>query len=211
MLTDPKLDFLSCMHEEVSVAMCHGYAKIEGKPMAAMMHDTVGLQHGSMAIYNAYADRVPIFLITPSAPDAAHPQDHGAIRPFGAGRRGHRARFRQMGRQAGLAAALGGIRDAGLEIRHDRRPMARCCWLTSTDLQENPIDEEPRPVFRSPPKIAPPQAEDAALREAAKMLVEARGAGTALRPPGAHPGGHAALWSNWPNCCRRRWSTRRDG
>src|SRR5215469_13955587 len=57
MVTEPRLDFLSCMHEEVSVAMCHGYAKIAGKPMAAMMHDTVGLQHGSMAIYNAYADR----------------------------------------------------------------------------------------------------------------------------------------------------------
>ena len=119
MLTEPNLDFLSCMHEEVSVAMCHGYAKIEGKPMAAMMHDTVGLQHGSMAIYNAYADRAPIFLITPSAPDRAHPQDHGAVRPFGAGRRRDRARLRQMGRQARLAAALGGIRDARLEIRDD--------------------------------------------------------------------------------------------
>ncbi len=70
MLTEPNLDFLSCMHEEVSVAMCHGYAKISGKPMLAMMHDTVGLQHASMAIYNAYADRAPVFLITPSAPDA---------------------------------------------------------------------------------------------------------------------------------------------
>ena len=69
MLSEPRIDYLSCMHEEVSVAMCHGYAKIAGKPMAAMMHDTVGLQHGSMAIYNAYADRVPIFLITASAPD----------------------------------------------------------------------------------------------------------------------------------------------
>ena len=38
--------------------------------MLAMMHDTVGLQHGSMAIYNAYADRVPIFLITAVGTDA---------------------------------------------------------------------------------------------------------------------------------------------
>ena len=60
MLTQPNLRFITTMHEEASVAMSHGYSKIEGKPMACMMHTTVGLQHGSMAIYNAYADRVPI-------------------------------------------------------------------------------------------------------------------------------------------------------
>ncbi len=48
-------ELLTCCHEESSVAMAHGYAKIEGKPMAAMVHSTVGLQHASMAIYNAYA------------------------------------------------------------------------------------------------------------------------------------------------------------
>ena len=50
-------------HEESSVAMAHGYAKIEGKPMMIMAHGTVGLQHASMAIYNAYADRVPVYII----------------------------------------------------------------------------------------------------------------------------------------------------
>ena len=43
--------------------MAHGYAKIEGKPMMIMAHGTVGLQHASMAIYNAYCDRVPIIII----------------------------------------------------------------------------------------------------------------------------------------------------
>ena len=43
--------------------MAHGYAKIEGKPMMVMAHGTVGLQHASMAIYNAYADRVPVYII----------------------------------------------------------------------------------------------------------------------------------------------------
>jgi thiamine pyrophosphate-dependent acetolactate synthase large subunit-like protein len=56
-------EFLTCCHEESAVAMCHGYSKIEGKPMMALLHGTVGLQHGSMAIYNAYADRVPIFMV----------------------------------------------------------------------------------------------------------------------------------------------------
>src|ERR1700692_4881212 len=56
-------EFLTCLHEESSVAMAHGYAKIEGKPMMIMAHGTVGLQHASMAIYNCYADRVPLFII----------------------------------------------------------------------------------------------------------------------------------------------------
>src|SRR5262245_42784216 len=53
-------ELLTCCHEESSVAMAHGYAKIEGRPMLVMAHGTVGLQHASMAIYNAYADRVPV-------------------------------------------------------------------------------------------------------------------------------------------------------
>ncbi len=56
-------EFLTCLHEESSVAMAHGYAKIEGKPMMIMAHGTVGLQHASMAIYNAYADRVPVYIV----------------------------------------------------------------------------------------------------------------------------------------------------
>src|SRR5690242_10187796 len=56
-------ELLTCCHEESSVAMAHGYAKIEGKPMMVMAHGTVGLQHASMAVYNAYADRVPVFIV----------------------------------------------------------------------------------------------------------------------------------------------------
>ncbi len=56
-------ELLTCCHEESSVAMAHGYAKIEGKPMMVMAHGTVGLQHASMAVYNAYADRVPVYVV----------------------------------------------------------------------------------------------------------------------------------------------------
>src|SRR5260370_10884764 len=56
-------EFITCTHEESSVAMSHGYAKIEGKPLCIFAHGTVGLQHASMAIYNAYCDRVPVYMI----------------------------------------------------------------------------------------------------------------------------------------------------
>ena len=56
-------EFLTCCHEESSVAMGHGYFKVEGKPMLVFAHGTVGLQHASMAIYNAFCDRVPVFIV----------------------------------------------------------------------------------------------------------------------------------------------------
>ncbi len=54
-----KPEFITCIHEEASVAMAHGYAKIAGKPMATMVHGVVGLQHSSMAIYNCFCDQAP--------------------------------------------------------------------------------------------------------------------------------------------------------
>ena len=56
-------EFITCCHEESSVAMAHGYSKVEGKPLAVLAHGTVGLQHAAMAIYNAYCDRVPVYII----------------------------------------------------------------------------------------------------------------------------------------------------
>src|SRR6266567_2853955 len=52
-----KPEILSCPHEEIAVAMGHGYAKMEGKPLAMICHGVVGLQHATMAMYNAWCDR----------------------------------------------------------------------------------------------------------------------------------------------------------
>ena len=56
-------ELLTCLHEEIAVGMAHGYGKVAGKPMGALLHGVVGLQHGSMAIYNAWADRVPALVM----------------------------------------------------------------------------------------------------------------------------------------------------
>src|SRR5680860_91023 len=69
---DSGIEIIQCCHEEISVALAHGYAKAAGKPMAAILHDVVGLQHASMAIFNAWCDRVPILLLGGTGPmDAA--------------------------------------------------------------------------------------------------------------------------------------------
>ena len=64
-------EYLSCMHEESGVGMAHGYFKVTGKPLMTMVHGTVGLQHATMGIYNAYCDRVPVIIIGGNDLDAA--------------------------------------------------------------------------------------------------------------------------------------------
>ncbi|HEX6511897.1 MAG TPA: thiamine pyrophosphate-binding protein [Chloroflexota bacterium] len=57
-----------CQHEEIAVFMAHGYAKATGKPMVAIVHDTVGMLHCAMAVYYAYLDRVPLLLLGATGP-----------------------------------------------------------------------------------------------------------------------------------------------
>ncbi|MHB8619947.1 MAG: thiamine pyrophosphate-binding protein, partial [Chloroflexota bacterium] len=57
-----------CNHEEVAVAMAHGYFKVSGKIMAASLHSNVGLMHGSMAIFDAWADRAPVLIFGGTGP-----------------------------------------------------------------------------------------------------------------------------------------------
>ena len=57
-----------CQHEETAVQIAHGYAKASGRPMVAILHNLVGLLHANMAIYYAYIDRAPIFIIGATGP-----------------------------------------------------------------------------------------------------------------------------------------------
>ncbi len=64
-------EYISCMHEESAIGMAHGYFKITGKPLLSLCHGTVGLQHATMAIYNAWCDRVPLIVMGGNDLDAA--------------------------------------------------------------------------------------------------------------------------------------------
>lgn len=70
----PKM--LVCQHEETAVQIAHGYARATGRPMATILHDLVGLLHGQMAIYYAFTDRAPIFIM-----GATGPMDESKRRP----------------------------------------------------------------------------------------------------------------------------------
>jgi thiamine pyrophosphate-dependent acetolactate synthase large subunit-like protein len=56
-------EFITCLHEETAVDMATGYAKATGRPIVALLHGTLGLQHASMAIYQAYYGGIPMIIM----------------------------------------------------------------------------------------------------------------------------------------------------
>lgn len=179
-------EFITCMHEESSVAMAHGYAKVEGKPLLAMVHGTVGLQHAAMAIYNAWADRVPVIIIAGNSLDATE--------------------------RGGDIAWLHSVQDAGAMVRDFTKwddnpvslphfaeslvraykiaatpPTAPVIVVADTELQDKAI---PAGLNLRVPKLtlsSPPAGDMGGVAEVAKMLVAAENpviiAGRAARTP----------------------------
>jgi len=71
-LGNTRPQMLLCLHEEHAVAIAHGYAKVTGRPLAAIVHSNVGLMHASMAMFNAWCDRMPVIVLGATGPvDAA--------------------------------------------------------------------------------------------------------------------------------------------
>lgn len=67
-LGNAKPEMILCLHEEHAVAVAQGYAKVTGKPMAVALHSNVGLMHATMAIFNAFCDRMPMLILGATGP-----------------------------------------------------------------------------------------------------------------------------------------------
>jgi thiamine pyrophosphate-dependent acetolactate synthase large subunit-like protein len=71
-LGNERPQMLLCVHEEVAVSIAHGYARASDRMMGAVVHSNVGLMHATMAVFNAWCDRVPLLLLGATGPwDAA--------------------------------------------------------------------------------------------------------------------------------------------
>lgn len=55
-------------HEGLSVSIAHGYAKATGEPAVCLLHNVVGTLHGTMGVFNAYCDRVPVVALAGTGP-----------------------------------------------------------------------------------------------------------------------------------------------
>src|SRR5262249_16996718 len=159
-----------CQHEETAVQIAHGYAKASGKPMVAILHNLVGLLHANMAIYYAYADRAPVFII-----GATGPMDETKRRPridwiHSALVQGEAVRaYTKWDYQP---TVIGGVPESfaraySVMMTEPRGPIYMCydAWL-----QEQPLEQDvplpPASAAKLPTRLAPaPQA----LNKAARM------------------------------------------
>jgi thiamine pyrophosphate-dependent acetolactate synthase large subunit-like protein len=171
---DPRL--LLTLHEAQAVAIAHGYAKVTGQPMGVVLHANVGLMNAVMAIYDAWADRVPMLIIgATGAVDAARrrpwiewihtSRDQAAlVRPF----------VKWDDQPASVTAAAESLLRGWLMTRSE--PQAPVYICLDVDLQERALPSPPPPlpdVTRFAPSGAP-QPSDADISVANRILESAR-------------------------------------
>ncbi|HET7911429.1 MAG TPA: thiamine pyrophosphate-binding protein, partial [Pseudolabrys sp.] len=167
-----KPEFLTCTHEETSVAMAHGYFKIAGKPLLVLCHGTVGLQHAAMAIYNAWCDRVPVIAMGGTDLDASR-------RPPGV------PTFHSAQDICALVRDFTKWDDQPVSLQHFAQSFVRAYKLAMTpphepvalalnaELQEMTAHDRARLSIPRYVPTAPPQGDLNAVREAARLLANA--------------------------------------
>ena len=169
-----KPEFLTCMHEESAVAMGHGYFKACGKPLLTLCHGTVGLQHASMAIYNAWCDRVPVIVVGGNDLDAAY-------RPPGV------PTFHAAQDINAMVRDYTKWDDTPVSLQHFSQSFVRAYKIAMTPpygpvaisldaaLQMAPVHlhEGKMPYIPKYIPTSPPQGDSGAVKEAANLLVNA--------------------------------------
>jgi thiamine pyrophosphate-dependent acetolactate synthase large subunit-like protein len=176
-------------HEEIAVALAHGYAKAKGRPMAAVVHDIVGLQHASMAIFNAFCDRVPLLVL-----GATGPMDTTRRRPWidwihTALVQGTQVRdYVKLDDQPASVAAIpeAFLRAWRLARTEPQGPVYLCL---DAGLQEQALEGPiPMPDVGRFQPATPPHADPRAIEDAARRLAEARYPVIVVESLGRRPG-----------------------
>jgi acetolactate synthase I/II/III large subunit len=165
-------EFITCCHEESAVALAHGYAKIAGKPLCVFLHSMVGLQHGSMAIYNAYCDRVPVYMIVGNTLDAAMRRpgvewNHSVPDAV--------AMVRDCTKWDDLPVSLPHFAESAVRAYKIAMttPTMPVVLVADSELQELPISKDSLLHIPKLATAAPPQGDSGAVAEAARLLVAA--------------------------------------
>jgi acetolactate synthase-1/2/3 large subunit len=167
-------EFLTCAHEESAVGMAHGYFKVAGKPLMTLCHGTVGLQHATMAIYNAWCDRVPVIIVGGNDLDAAH-------RPPGV------PTIHSAQDINALVRDFTKWDDTPVSLQHFAQSFVRAYKIAMTPpygpvaisldagLQQEPIRNNGEKLYipRYVP-TSPPQGDSGAVKEAARLLANAQ-------------------------------------
>ena len=165
-------EFITATNEDSAAGMAHGYAKIEGRPALTACHGTVGTQHATMAIYDAFCDRAPMFVILGNHLDAA--KRRGVVDWVHSGQ-DVAAIVREFVKWDDCPVSLGhfaesAVRAYRIAMTPPLMPVALVC---DVDLQEDPIPNAERLRIPKLGTLVPPSADPATINELAKMLVAA--------------------------------------
>ena len=153
--------------------MAHGYAKASGKPMGILAHGTVGLQHATMAVYNAWCDRVPVMMFAGNFLDADK-------------RRPGVEWYHCVQDPAAIHRDFTKWDDQPVSLQHFAESVMRAYKIAMTppmgpvlitadgDLAEEPVHDEKKLRLPKLTMSIPPQGDSGAVTEAAKLLVAAQ-------------------------------------
>ncbi len=174
-LGNERPQILLCLHEESAIAIAHGYAKVTGRAMAAMVHSNVGLMHGTMAIFNAWCDRMPMLIL-------------GATGPVDAVKRRPWIDWIHTARDQGaLVRGYTKWDDQPVSPAAAREAVLRAAWIANTQpcgptyvnldagMQEEKLTEQPAPIDaqRFMPAVASAPAADV-VEKATALLRDAK-------------------------------------
>jgi len=173
-LGNEKPQMVVVLHEEHAVAIAHGYTKVTGQPLIAILHSNVGLMHGSMAIFDAWVDRVPVIVLGATGPVDANKrrpwidwihtaQDQAAL-------------VRHFIKWDAQPASIPSAQEALLRARQiaTTAPKGPVYVCFDAALQESKLSE--RPAIPDPSRyLAPPPARpsDEIIAQAAQLLSKA--------------------------------------
>jgi acetolactate synthase-1/2/3 large subunit len=190
-----EITMIECPHEKIAMGVAHGYAKAIGEPMAVLLHDLVGLLHGTMGVYYAYIDRTPVLVLGGSGP-----ADHARRRPnidwiHSANVQGEAVRaYTKWDHEPRSLASVPTILARAHRIAREE-PRGPVYVALDAGLQEDrvgdpvPLDDLPR-LAAVPSPLAP---DPGALRQLAERLCAARRPVMVLGYPGRHPGSFEIL------------------
>jgi acetolactate synthase-1/2/3 large subunit len=187
-------EMLLCQHEKTAVQIAHGYSRATGEPMVAIVHDVVGLLHAELAIYYAFTDRAPIFVI-----GATGPMDESKRRP--------RSDWHHTAQVQGEAVrnftkfdyqphTIDGVPDSFMRaysamLTEPRGPVYLCY---DAMLQETPLTVDvampPDDAVKAPTPMA---ADEKALEPIVERLLEAEQPWIMTEFTGRHPGNFEKL------------------
>ncbi len=167
-------ELILCNHEVIAVSLAQGYGRAAGKPMAAFVHDIVGLLNGSMAIFDAWMGRSGVLVLGATGPvDTTHRRpwidwihtanvQGEAVRNF----------VKWDDQPASVEASVESlIRGYNLVTSEPLGPVYICF---DADVQEQKLEKPYNlPDFSQYPKPTRLQADQSALEEVASLLINA--------------------------------------